>query len=745
MVDVPLFVSCDIVGHSSQTDIDLQLRQAAGINEVVRVAMQSVPPSQMFWFSGGDGGHVALLNEAAPEAAIELMFALRTWSEQSGVALRVTGSAGPVRRFQGADGRIDMIGPGLSLAARVLQANGGADRFVVTDGFRRRCATTRHDVRFHDPRVLDAPGVPPEQVWLMSAQGRFESAWGGSSQDALAVLYAAKRRLQIQPNDRSAVNTIRQLAGGALPLATKGLLRELSADPRLWQGFVQAASLVERRAGETLFQAGEPGVTMFVLLRGLLHGYLPSNERQEQFDFQIPPGGLIGEMAIVLKTERAATLRCSGDCALLAFGPENLNAIGETIKQMLHGIVHARIVQNACVSSPYLSGRERSGPFGQVERPWIDLVSHSRLIQLDWREVATLKANAAELAQPGLYFLVSGRLSQEGSEIRAEPEPPLLVADLGDVTHRAGEWKLDDDVTLLFIDKDGLSQFDRTSYRALVDAVRARVSIPVLPTLPRTVIEGLTLVGGPVSGTPLLDVVFVHGLDGDARATWEVRGQPGKFWPQWLVDDLVGINVWSFGYQVSSSAWRGTTMPLADRANHALATLEAQGLGQRPIVFICHSFGGLVVKQMLRNGMDLNQPRWRAIAQSARGIVFLATPQYGSDVANWLKYVGSVLRLTKTVEELEASDPQLRNLNAWFRATPLLAKMSVAAYCEMQPFHGIRVVNEVSADPGIPGVEVIPVDEDHSTICKPDSRSKLIYARVKQFLEQCTEPLSSGG
>jgi hypothetical protein len=745
MAEVPLFVSCDIVGHSSEPDIDLQLQRVAGINGVVRAAMETAPAGQMFWFSGGDGGHVALMDAVAPDAAIDLILTMKAWSESSGVPLRVTGSTGPVLRFQGADGRTDMIGPGLTLAARVLSVNGGTDRVVVSDGFRQRYAAAAR-VRFHDPRVLDAPGVQREQVWLLSVPGKFESNWGDGSRDALTALYEAKRKLQIQPTDRSALNVIRQMAGGGgLAASTKGLLRELSGDPKRWQGFVQAASLVERHGGETLFQAGEPGVVMFMLLRGLLHGYLPSNERQDQFDFQIEPGTLFGEMAVVLRTERNATLRCSGDCALLAFGHENLNSAGEGIKHELHAIVLGRIVQNVCLSSQYLSGRSRTGPFGHVERPWIDLASHSRLIQVDWREAATLKSDAAILSAPGLYFLVSGRLTgRDGIKLAAEPEPPLVAAEVGDLKVRSGEWTLEDNITLLFIDNEGLSQFDRASYLALVDAIRARVSTPAVPMQRRSVVEGLTLVGGPSRSAPLMDVVFVHGLDGDSRTTWQVSGQPGKFWPQWLVDDLPGVNVWSFGYNVSSSAWRGTTMPLVDRASHALATLEAQGIGARPTAFIAHSFGGLVVKQMLRNGMDLSQSGWRAIAQATRGIVFLSTPQYGSDMATWLKYVGTVLRLTKTVEELEASDPQLRNLNAWFRASPLVSMMSVAAYCETQPFHGVRVVNEVSADPGLAGVEVIPVEEDHSSICKPGNREKLVYARVKLFLDRCLAVVQSG-
>jgi hypothetical protein len=233
------------------------------------------------------------------------------------------------------------------------------------------------------------------------------------------------------------------------------------------------------------------------------------------------------------------------------------------------------------------------------------------------------------------------------------------------------------------------------------------------------------------------DVVFVHGLDGDARSTWRPAGSTSPAWPEWLGEALPDVGIWLLDYDAASMGWQGHTMPLADRATNALALLDVEGLGDRPLVFVCHSLGGLLVKQLVRHGRDFGDPNWRRVADATRGIVFLSTPHSGSDIAGWVKHLGLVLRSTVSVDELRAHDPRLRELNTWFRNNLQAMGMRVEVYCEKIPTRGFVVVNETSADPGVAGVVPVPLDEDHISICKPPSRDSLLYKRTLRFIRGC--------
>jgi pimeloyl-ACP methyl ester carboxylesterase len=236
----------------------------------------------------------------------------------------------------------------------------------------------------------------------------------------------------------------------------------------------------------------------------------------------------------------------------------------------------------------------------------------------------------------------------------------------------------------------------------------------------------------------IADVIFVHGLGGNALGTWHPNGNihDDKFWLSWLGDDIKNIAIWSLSYEVEPFLWRGQTMPLVDRATNVLAVLDSFNIGQFPLFFVTHSLGGLLVKQMLRHANDFGTPKWKNILRETEGIVFLSTPHSGADIANWLKYIGGILGATVSVQELQANDSRLRELNQVFRNQEKLRGIPIQVYCEKRKTSGILVVDETSADPGIPGVIPIPMDFDHISICKPDSKDSLIYRRVKQFIEE---------
>jgi hypothetical protein len=117
------------------------------------------------------------------------------------------------------------------------------------------------------------------------------------------------------------------------------------------------------------------------------------------------------------------------------------------------------------------------------------------------------------------------------------------------------------------------------------------------------------------------DLIFVHGLGGDAFATWwHDQDQPKDSFPFWLAEDCPRLAVHTLAYDASPSQWLGSSMPLVDRATNLLTRFETEGIGGRPLFFVCHSLGGLVVKQTLRSALELGESGWREIVDNTRGM-----------------------------------------------------------------------------------------------------------------------------
>jgi|GEM_PF-3583770 len=259
----------------------------------------------------------------------------------------------------------------------------------------------------------------------------------------------------------------------------------------------------------------------------------------------------------------------------------------------------------------------------------------------------------------------------------------------------------------------------------------------------RPEVDGVERIVGCSDEDRIADIVFVHGLDGDAMSTWHPQDAPAKFWPKWLGIEFPSVGVWSLGYKASSIGWKGSSMPLSDRAINVLAMLEAAGIGERPVIFVVHSLGGLLVKQLLRHGRDFGNKNWATITSNTKGIVFIATPHSGSDLANYIKHLGSLLQATVTVDELKAHAPSLRDLSLWFRNNCQSMAIDVEVLYEKEPTHGVIVVDPTSSDPGIVGVIPIPIDADHISICKPDSKAHPVFARVRLFVNKWVSRLNN--
>lgn len=81
-------------------------------------------------------------------------------------------------------------------------------------------------------------------------------------------------------------------------------------------------------------------------------------------------------------------------------------------------------------------------------------------------------------------------------------------------------------------------------------------SIPVATCARRDL--GIHIVCEPAEPTKAaVDIVFVHGITGDSRATW-LDSKSGTFWPETLLgNDILDARIFSFGYDADVSSFWG--------------------------------------------------------------------------------------------------------------------------------------------------------------------------------------------
>lgn len=241
----------------------------------------------------------------------------------------------------------------------------------------------------------------------------------------------------------------------------------------------------------------------------------------------------------------------------------------------------------------------------------------------------------------------------------------------------------------------------------------------------------------PVQGKSRGTVIFVHGLGGHHDETWR-HEDSNAFWPDWLGEDLQDVRVVSVDYPAAVTNWSGSSMPLQDRAGNVLETLMVSRADlDGPIIFVCHSLGGLVTKQLLRRAHDQANVHGevREFLEKVRGVVFIATPHSGSSLASTLNAFQRILRVTSATRDLIKNDPTLRDLTIWHRNwSEHREDVRHRVFYETRPILGMMTVGLDSADPGLANTRVVGIDEDHISICKPRDREHLIYASTLDFI-----------
>ncbi|KAL2689427.1 hypothetical protein Neosp_003481 [[Neocosmospora] mangrovei] len=122
------------------------------------------------------------------------------------------------------------------------------------------------------------------------------------------------------------------------------------------------------------------------------------------------------------------------------------------------------------------------------------------------------------------------------------------------------------------------------------------------------------------------DIVFVHGLTGNSDTTWR-HENANLPWPEELLArDMRNCKILKYDYNISNinGLERDLARLAADLLNE-LVNWRRDNKSKRPIIFVAHSLGGLLVKRILPESQSRNAPY--NIGALTRGVIFLGTPQ----------------------------------------------------------------------------------------------------------------------
>ncbi|RTE70300.1 hypothetical protein BHE90_015307 [Fusarium euwallaceae] len=121
-----------------------------------------------------------------------------------------------------------------------------------------------------------------------------------------------------------------------------------------------------------------------------------------------------------------------------------------------------------------------------------------------------------------------------------------------------------------------------------------------------------------------VDICFIHGLTGDRDHTWTAQHQPEPWPKSLLVAKIPDARILTYGYDayvLQTSV--ASSNKLIDHATNLVSDLANDRLvssaSSRPLIFVCHSLGGLVCKKAVLLSRISPEPHLRDIFDSLKG------------------------------------------------------------------------------------------------------------------------------
>ncbi|KAL4232012.1 hypothetical protein ACF0H5_009590 [Mactra antiquata] len=252
------------------------------------------------------------------------------------------------------------------------------------------------------------------------------------------------------------------------------------------------------------------------------------------------------------------------------------------------------------------------------------------------------------------------------------------------------------------------------------------------------------------------DIVFIHGLMGGPFKTWRQRDRNltqinndqddyTYFWPKdWLGKDVSNIRILNVGYQTELTTW-DTKHPvepkkrtILSRSIELLDKLREADIGGRPVIFVGHSMGGLLIKEMLN--IAAFDTRYSSMIENTIGVMFYSVPHHGSTLAKISNQAKYMIFPSVEVQELNTDNRSLKELHSTFLDLHQKYEFPVLSFGETEKTSiGLNMktvfVPPSSSDPGCG--EFVTVPTDHIGICKPEDKQSYLYKQSLFFIRKC--------
>ncbi|KAI6085949.1 hypothetical protein F4821DRAFT_141851 [Hypoxylon rubiginosum] len=248
-----------------------------------------------------------------------------------------------------------------------------------------------------------------------------------------------------------------------------------------------------------------------------------------------------------------------------------------------------------------------------------------------------------------------------------------------------------------------------------------------------------------------LDIVAIHGLNGHRDKTWTADN--GIHWLRDLLRvDLPNVRILTWGYDANTHASdRMSCQYLYDHALELVADLTRKrtltNSTERPIIFVAHSLGGIVVKSALIHSDAARQGaqhEHRSVKTSTYGILFMGTPHQGGNgvqLGRALVDIASIFVAAddRILKHLERDSEWLQQQLGQYGpiSGDFVTKFAYETYKTPTLLgHSILVVPKASAVvPGQADAEAIGIHSDHTHMVKFSSKDDGGYIKVSENLQ----------